>query len=64
MYGKHFSSMYEGSMVGAGSHVFAVWGYVISKADPEAHTIDLNPMLISCIIGDSVERVKSAITFL
>jgi len=51
-------------MVGAGSHVFAVWGYCISCADPEDHTVDLNPTLLATIIGESVERVEEAITFL
>ena len=30
MYGKHFASMYEGSLYGSGAVVFAVWGYVIA----------------------------------
>lgn len=51
-------------MVGAGSHVFAVWGYCIANADPERHTVNLNPRLLSTIIGDTVERVESAISFL
>lgn len=64
MYGKHFSSMYEGSMVGAGPTVFALWGYVIAKTDPDEHTIDLNPMLLSCIIGCAVSEIRQAITYL
>ena len=31
MYGKHFASMYEGSLYGSGAVVFAVWGYVIAE---------------------------------
>ena len=64
MYGKSFSRMYQGSMVGAGSHVFAIWGYCISCADPEDHTVELNPVLLSAVIGDSQERVQAAIDFL
>jgi len=64
VFGKSFTSMYQGSMVGAGSHVFAVWGYCISWADPENHTVDLNPILLATVIGDSVERIMAAIAFL
>lgn len=62
MYGKHFESMYEGSMVGAGSHVFAVMGYIISKT--RFGVVELNPKLLSAILGDSLERVISAIEYL
>ena len=64
MYGKLFTSMYEGSMVGSGSPVFAVWCYCIAKADPDEHTVELNPTLLSAIIGDSKEKIKEAISFL
>jgi hypothetical protein len=32
MYGKIFESLYRGSMVGKGSPMFAVWGYVIPES--------------------------------
>ena len=64
MYGKAFASMYNGSMVGSGSHVFAVWGYCIANADPETHTVRLNPTLLATIIGDSEQRIKEAIEIL
>jgi len=67
MYGKHFASMYEGSMVGSGSHVFAVMGYVIAKQVPDREVgsqVTLNPVLLSAILGESQERVEEAITFL
>jgi hypothetical protein len=64
MYGKHFTSMYEGSMVGAGAHVFAVWGYCIANADQELHTVRLNPALLSVILGEPVERIEAAIQYL
>lgn len=62
LYGKHFASMYTGSMCGAGSHVFAVWGYVI------AHTVDgvveINPALVAFQLGETSERVAAAIAYL
>lgn len=64
MYGKIFSSMYEGSLVGAGPVVFAVWGYCISKAEAEESTVMLNPVLLSQIIGTSQEEIRKAIDFL
>jgi len=64
MYGKHFSSMYEGSMVGAGAHVFAVWGYCISNADQDTHAVRLNPVLLSVVLGEPVDRIKDAIKYL
>jgi hypothetical protein len=51
--------MYAGSMVGAGSCVFAVWGYVIANA--VASRVELNPKLLSAIIGDPVEAIEAAI---
>lgn len=62
MYGKFFASTYTGSMFGAGSNVFAVWGYVI------ANTIDgqveLNPRLLSAALGASEDDVIGAIDYL
>ena len=62
MYGKHFESMYEGSMYGAGVAVFAVWGYVI------AHTFDsrveLNAKRLADTLGGSVDEIEQAIRFL
>lgn len=60
MYGKHYESMYEGSMVGAGSDVFAVWGYVIAKA--RDGIIDLNPVLLSAVLGMDLSDVEMTIT--
>jgi len=67
MYGKHFSSMYEGSMVGAGAAVFAVMGYVIANAVPDRTVgtqVELNPKLIAFILGESQKEVEKAIEFL
>ena len=64
MYGKSFASMYEGSMYGAGINVFAVWGYCIAKAEHDTHTIDLNPALLSHVLGADQADVTAAIEFL
>lgn len=62
MYGKHFTSMYTGSMMGAGPVVFAVWGYVISHCNNAE--VELNPRLVATLIGCSVGDVETAIEFL
>ena len=63
MYGKHFASMYEGSMFGAGCHVFATWGYIIAKAD-SADRIEINPKMVAAILGATVEEVEQALEYL
>jgi hypothetical protein len=63
MYGKIFASMYEGSMVGSGPLVFAVWGYCIAKADIDG-TVLLNPALLAPVIGTSTESIRQAVDFL
>lgn len=62
MYGKHFESMYEGSMYGAGLAVFAVWGYVISHA--RDGRLELQPRKLADTLGGEVDEINSAITFL
>jgi hypothetical protein len=64
MYGKTFAKMFQGSMVGSGSNVFAVWCYCITNADHDLHTVDLNPFLLSAILGDTKEKIDSAINYL
>lgn len=64
MYGKHFQSMYQGSMIGRGSAFFAVWGYVISHFIPHREhgaVVELNPKLISMLIGEKEEVVRGVI---
>lgn len=51
-------------MVGAGSCVFAVWGYCISKADPDNHTVRLHPAVLATAIGDPREQIDNAIGYL
>ena len=62
MYGKHFSSTYTGSMIGAGLNVFAVWGYVI--ANTIKSRVELNPRLLAMILGCKEEEIINAIAFL
>ena len=62
MYGKLFASTYTGSMAGNGAVVFAVWGYVI--ANTYSSRIELNPMILSAIIGEPQDRIASAIDLL
>ena len=67
MYGKHFASMYERSMIGSGAIVFAVWGYVIATARPDKAVgaqATLNPVLLGAILGESPGDVSKAIEFL
>lgn len=62
MYGKHFQSMYTGSMFGAGAHIFAVWGYVISHT--RDGTCELNPSYLASVLGMNISEVLVAIAFL
>lgn len=64
MYGKAYASMYTGSMIGAGSPTFAVWGYVIANMKPDKEhgmVVELNPVLLAFILGDAQEVVGQAI---
>lgn len=62
MFGKHFASMYEGSMYGAGIAVFAVWGYVIANCNKGA--VELNPKKLADTLGGTMQEVTEAIQFL
>lgn len=67
MYGKHFASMYQRSMVGSGAIVFAVMGYVIANYRLDRTVgaqVTLNPHLLSAILGEKVSAVEGAINFL
>lgn len=64
MWRKCYPSMYEGSMVGSGACVFAVWGYVIAKQEPDKEhgaKVRLNPKLLALIIGESEKDISDAI---
>jgi hypothetical protein len=62
VYGKSYESMYEGSMVGAGINVFAVWNYIITKN--RCGYIEINPKLLAMILGGEESEVVSALNFL
>jgi hypothetical protein len=67
MFGKHFGSMYTGSMVGSGAVVFAVMGYVIANAVPVEEAglqVELDPVILATILGEEVTEVEQAIEFL
>lgn len=64
MFGKHFASMYTGSMVGKGALMFAVMGYVIANVRPDkivGGQVELNPILLAAIFGESVTDIQKAI---
>ena len=54
--------MYEGSMIGAGMHVFAVWNYIITKARGGA--VEINPKLLAFTLGGTEQQVRDALEFL
>lgn len=66
MFGKIFSSMFTGSMVGSGATVFAVWSYVIAEMTPHKDTmhVEINPKLLAFILGEPIKDVDRAITSL
>lgn len=62
MYGKHFESMYEGSMYGAGIAVFAVWGYVI--AHTKNSRVEINPRVLANTLGATAKEIEGALAVL
>jgi len=60
MYGKIYEQTFTGSMYGSGSHIFAVWSYVIAHTKPDA-MVELNPALLASALGEDVERIEAAI---
>lgn len=62
MYGKCYESMYDGSMIGAGLNVFAVWNYIITKA--RGGCVEINPKLLAFTLGGKESEVESALKFL
>lgn len=65
MYGKHFESMYTGSMCGAGALAFAVWGYVISHQRPSSDrsifAVEMNPKILATVIGETEKDIAEQI---
>lgn len=62
-YAKVFTSMYSGSMYGAGMHVFAVWGWVLAHKD-ENGLVEINTDKVAHELGGTTEQVESAIEWL
>ncbi len=62
MFGKFFASAFTGSMMASGADVFALWGYVIANA--AGSRVELNPKLISVLIGTTPEKIEESIKFL
>jgi hypothetical protein len=54
--------MYEGSMVGSGINVFAVWNYIIVKA--RRGVVEINPKLLAFKLGGEEREVREALEFL
>lgn len=66
-FGRIFEGMYQGSMVGAGPNVFAVWPYVIAHMRAHAEhgaLVELNPKLLGFIFGTTEPEVEAAIEYL
>ena len=49
MYGKSYESKFDGSLVGAGFNVFAVWDYMTTKA--RNGYVEVNPEVLAFILG-------------
>jgi uncharacterized phage protein (TIGR02220 family) len=67
MYGKIFSSLFTGSMYGAGSSKFALMGYVIANMKPDktvGFQVELNVKDLASRIGETQEVIQEAIDFL
>lgn len=62
-FGKIFESLYSGSMIGAGEHVFALWPYCIAHVRPPG-MVEVNPKLVGAIIGTTAENVQTALDYL
>jgi hypothetical protein len=60
MFGKHYESMYSGSMYGAGIDVFAVWGWVISHTVKSR--VEVNLKRVADELGAKEEEIEAAIS--
>ena len=59
MYGKLFESTFNGSMVGSGPEIFAVWAYVLAHV--RNGSVELNSRIIATVIGMEEASVVRAI---
>jgi hypothetical protein len=60
MYGKYHASTFTGSMRGAGTNVFAVWGWIIANANQHS-VVEINPDIVAFLLGCTPEEVTEAI---
>lgn len=55
-------------MVGSGAITFAVWAYILAKMKPDRRDgkfyVEVNPKLLSGILGELEEQVEEAVSFL
>ena len=74
-WGKHYGSMYEGSMVGKGAVAFALMGYIIAKMQCKwtgegrakvvtEGTVRLNVDILKTIFGETEDKIISGIELL
>lgn len=69
-YGKHYASLYRGSLYGKGAIKFAVMGYVIANQTPLGKEkdspmyVELNPVMLADVFGEKEEAIREAIGFL
>ena len=59
MYGRHFESMYTGSMYGQGYGLFAIWGWVISHE--RGGIVEINLKMLADLFGESIESVSTLV---
>lgn len=67
MFGKIFSSMFEGSLYGKGWGPFLVMAYAIANGVPDKEVgmqVDLNPKALADKFGEKEQDVRKAIEFL
>ena len=60
MFGKIYECTFTGSMFGGGPTLFAVLSYVLANTKPD-NLVEMNPHMLSAILGTSFEEVEKAI---
>jgi hypothetical protein len=65
---KHYRSMYEGSLIGAGATAFALMGYVISHQEFDraimAWVVRLHPGMLAYVLGEKEASIMEAVGYL
>ena len=68
MYGKHFASMYEGSLFGQPPIVFAVLAYAFSNARPARDDgecyVEINPILLAATFSTPADEIMETLRYL